>query len=95
MALPATPLPALFVLLFGVSVLAPLSAGSRGALLPEILPPHAVLPGRSLIRMVSQGAQIAGYAAGGGLLAGDVAPRGAGRRGGHVPGLGAACCGCS
>jgi MFS family permease len=75
MVLPATPLPVLFVLLFGVSVLAPLSAGSRGALLPEILPPHAVLPGRSLIRMVAQGAQIAGYAVGGGLLA-VMSPRG-------------------
>ncbi len=69
MVLPATPLPALFALLFGVSVLAPLSAGTRGGMLPEILPPSAVLPGRSLIRMVAQGAQIAGYAVGGGLLA--------------------------
>jgi hypothetical protein len=70
MAAPGMPVPALFVLLFGLSLLTPLSTGARSALLPRVLPPGAVVPARSLFRMVSQGAQIAGYAMGGGLLAG-------------------------
>jgi hypothetical protein len=69
MTLPGMPVAALFALLFAMSLLAPLSTGARGALLARVLPPGAVVPGRSLLRMVAQGAQICGYAAGGGLLA--------------------------
>ncbi|MDN3355244.1 MFS transporter [Actinomadura sp. DC4] len=69
MTLPGTPVPALFALLFAMSLLTPLAAGARGALVADVLPPAAVVPARSLLRMVSQGAQICGYAIGGGLLA--------------------------
>jgi hypothetical protein len=74
MVVPGVPVAALFALLFGLSLLTPLSTGARSALLPRILPAGAVVPARSLFRMVSQGAQIAGYAAGGGLLA-HLSPR--------------------
>ena len=69
MTLPGMPVPALFALLFTMSLLTPLATGARGALVTEVLPPSAVVPARSLLRMVAQGAQICGYAAGGGLLA--------------------------
>jgi hypothetical protein len=70
MTLPGMPIVALFALLFAMSLLTPLSTGARGALLTRVLPPGAVVPGRSLLRMVAQGAQLLGYAVGGGLLAG-------------------------
>jgi MFS family permease len=69
MTLPGTPVPALFALLFAMSLLTPLATGARGALVADVLPPGAVVPARSLLRMVAQGAQVCGYAAGGGLLA--------------------------
>jgi len=69
MTLPAAPVPVLFALLFTMSLLTPLATGARGALVAEVLPPAVVVPARSLLRMVAQGAQICGYAAGGGLLA--------------------------
>lgn len=68
MTLPGLPVLALLALLFAMSTFAPLAMGTLGALMPEILPPEAVVPGRSLIRVVAQGSQIAGYALGGGLL---------------------------
>lgn len=71
---PGTPIPVLFALLLAMSLLTPLSTGARGALIADVLPPGAVVPARSLLRMVAQGAQIGGYAAGGGLLA-AVSPR--------------------
>ena len=74
MALPGLPIAVLLVLLFCMNLSAPLAVGTRSALLPEIMPPGAVVPARSLFRMVAQTAQICGYAAGGGLLAG-LAPR--------------------
>jgi hypothetical protein len=69
MTMPGVPVQALFALLFGMSLLAPVSAGARGALVADVLAAEAVVPARSLLRLVAQGAQIAGYAAGGGLLA--------------------------
>jgi hypothetical protein len=69
MTLPGTPLPVLFALLCAMSLLMPVAGGTRGALVADVLPPEAVVPARSLLRLVSQGAQICGYAAGGGLLA--------------------------
>jgi hypothetical protein len=69
MTLPGTPLPVLFALLSAMSLLMPVAGGTRGALVADVLPPEAVVPARSLLRLVSQGAQICGYAAGGGLLA--------------------------
>lgn len=75
MTLPGVPIAGLFALLFTMSLLTPVAGGCRGALLTAVLPPGAVVPGRSLLRMVGQGSQIAGYAAGGALL-GGLSPRG-------------------
>lgn len=69
MTLPGTPVPVLFALLFAMSLLTPLATGTRGALVASVLAPSAVVPARSLLRLVAQGAQVAGYAAGGALLA--------------------------
>jgi predicted MFS family arabinose efflux permease len=70
MVIPGVPVPGLLALLFAEGLVAPVFQGVRSAMLPDILPagPRYVL-GRSLMRMVSQGAQIAGYGAGGLLLA--------------------------
>ena len=70
MVIPGVPVPGLLALLFAEGLVAPVFQGVRSAMLPDILPagPPYVL-GRSLMRMVSQGAQIAGYGAGGLLLA--------------------------
>lgn len=75
MTLPGLPVALLFALLFAMSLLTPVSNGCRGALLPVMLPQGAVVPGRSLLRMVAQGSQIAGFAVGGALL-GGLSPRG-------------------
>jgi hypothetical protein len=69
MTVPGVPVPALFALLFAMSLLTPVAAGTRGAMLADVLSPAAVVPARSLLRLVSQGAQVCGYAAGGALLA--------------------------
>lgn len=74
LALPGLPIVVLLGLLFCMNLYAPLSMGTRSAMLPEIMAPGAVVPARSLLRMVAQSAQVCGYAAGGGLLAG-LAPR--------------------
>lgn len=69
MTLPGLPIAGLLGLLFTVSLIAPVFGGVRAASLPDILPagsPYVL--GRSLIRMVSQSAQVAGYAIGGLLL---------------------------
>jgi predicted MFS family arabinose efflux permease len=70
MVITGTPLAALLGLLFATGLIAPVYQGVRSAVLPEILPagPPYIL-GRSLMRLVSQTAQIAGYGAGGLLLA--------------------------
>jgi hypothetical protein len=60
MTLPGVPVAGLFGSLFAVSLPEPLSAGAKGALLPEVLPAGAVVPGRSLLRLVGQGAQSPG-----------------------------------
>jgi Transmembrane secretion effector len=77
MVIPAMPLPALLGLLFVTGLIAPVYQGVRSAVMPEVLPrgPDYIL-GRSLMRMVAQGAQVAGYGAGGLLLA-VFSPRGA------------------
>jgi Transmembrane secretion effector len=70
MVIPGVPVPGLLALLFAEGLIAPVFQGVRSAMLPDILaagPPYVL--GRSLMRMVSQGAQIAGYGAGGLLLA--------------------------
>lgn len=70
MTLPGVPVAGLLGLLFTVSLIAPVFGGVRAATLPDILPPGPpYVLGRSLIRMVSQSAQVVGYALGGLLLA--------------------------
>src|SRR6516165_8783886 len=77
MVIPGMPLPALLVLLFTAGLLSPVYQGARSAVLPELLPPGPrYVLGRALMRMVAQSAQIAGYGAGGLLLA-ILPPRGA------------------
>src|SRR6202000_2334178 len=70
MVIPGVPVPGLLVLLFAEGLIAPVFQGVRSAMLPDILPagPPYVL-GRSLMRMVCQGAAIGGHGAGGVLLA--------------------------
>src|SRR6516162_7707592 len=77
MVIPGMPLPALLVLLFAAGLLSPVYQGARAAVLPELLPPGPrYVLGRSMMRMVAQSAQIAGYGVGGLLLA-ILPPRGA------------------
>lgn len=68
LAIPGMPIPGLFALLVCIGLIGPLSAGTRSALLPEIMPASAVVPARSLIRMSSLLAQTGGFALGGLLL---------------------------
>ncbi|NUR93093.1 MAG: MFS transporter [Nonomuraea sp.] len=65
MAVPVTPLAALFPLRFAVAMISPLFTGTRAASLADILPGDLYVLGRSLIRIVSQSAQIIGYGLGG------------------------------
>jgi MFS family permease len=71
MTLPGLPVGGLLGLAFAAGLIAPVFGGMRAALLPALLGsgPTYVL-GRSVMRMVAQGSQIAGFAAGGLLLAG-------------------------
>jgi MFS family permease len=69
MAAPGMPVAALLALLFAVGLFAPVFQGVRAALLPQVLPPGPpYVLGRSVMRLVSQSAQIIGYGAGGLLL---------------------------
>lgn len=68
MALPVTPVAVRMGLLVVVGLIAPISAGTRSALVAEVLPPKAYVPGRAVMRMISQGAQIVGAAVSGILL---------------------------
>ena len=77
MVIPGIPVAGLLVLLFAVGLIAPVFQSTRAAILPEVLAPGApYVLGRSLMRLVAQAAQIAGYGAGGLLLA-FLPPRGA------------------
>lgn len=67
--LPATPLAVLFVLVAVLAMIAPLFTGTRAASLADILSGDLFILGRSLIRIVSQTAQIVGYGVGGLVLA--------------------------
>jgi MFS family permease len=69
MIMPGVPIPVLLVLLFCMNLPVPLTSGARGALIADILPAEGVVAGRSLLRIVSQVAQIVGYAVGGSLVA--------------------------
>ena len=77
MVIPGMPVAALLGLLFANGLLAPVYQGVRAAVLPDVLPPGpGYILGRSMMRMVAQSAQIAGYGAGG-LLLTVASPRGA------------------
>src|SRR3954451_1695946 len=54
MALPSVPIPAMLALLTLVSLLAPISAGARNALLPRIVGTDAYVRARSVFRLVGQ-----------------------------------------
>jgi MFS family permease len=69
LALPGTPLALVFGALFAVGTLAPVRSGTASAIVAEILPGERFVPGRSVLRIVVQSAQILGAAAGGALLA--------------------------
>lgn len=77
MVIPGIPVAGLLVLLFVLGLIAPVFQSVRATVLPEVLPPGApYVLGRSLMRLVAQAAQIAGYGAGGLLLV-FLPPRGA------------------
>jgi MFS family permease len=70
MVIPGMPLVALLGLLFATGLISPVYQGVRSAVVPEVLPPGPpYILGRSIMRLVAQSAQIAGYGAGGLLLA--------------------------
>jgi MFS family permease len=68
MAIPGLPLAVPLLLLVVTNLLSPVRGGTRSALLPDILPPEAFVPARSLLRLVAQGSQLAGNAAAAALL---------------------------
>ncbi|MEV4255911.1 MFS transporter [Spirillospora sp. NPDC049652] len=76
MAVPATPVPVLLVLAFALGLIAPVFASTRAATIADALPEAAYAPGRSLLRVFTQGAQIGGFAIGGALLT-VISPSGA------------------
>ncbi|MFD1830183.1 MFS transporter [Streptomyces desertarenae] len=74
MAVPGVPTAALLALRALTALVAPLFTGVRAASLGEVLHGDSFVLGRSLLRLVAQSGQIAGFAAGGLLLA-AVGPR--------------------
>lgn len=68
MAWPGAPIALLLGLVVVVGMLSSLASGSGAALLRGAVPADAYVPARSLLRIVSQLAQIGGNAAGGALL---------------------------
>ncbi|MFI9118076.1 MFS transporter [Streptomyces bikiniensis] len=77
MTVPATPVAALLALRCAIAVVSPVFHGTRTATLADILGEGDLFVlGRSLLRIVSQSALLAGFAAGG-LLLTVVPPRGA------------------
>jgi len=75
MAVPGTPIAAVFVLRTAMSMIAPLFTGTRAASLADILQGDRYVLGRSLIRIVSQTSQIVGFGLGGLVLV-WLSPRG-------------------
>jgi MFS family permease len=68
MAIPRLPVPVLLLLLVGTSTLTSISSGAQGGLVRSAVPESAYVPARSLLRIASQLAQVAGNAFGGLLL---------------------------
>ncbi|MFE4516470.1 MFS transporter [Kitasatospora sp. NPDC056783] len=63
------PVAAVLVLAFTLGLIEPVFSGARAATLPDVLPGDAYVSGRSLMRLVAQGAQMGGFAVGGLLMA--------------------------
>jgi MFS transporter len=68
MAWPSMPVPALLGLLFVIGGLSSLASGSRASLVRLAVSEEAYVPGRSLMRIAAQVAQLAGNAGAGALL---------------------------
>jgi predicted MFS family arabinose efflux permease len=68
MAWPSMPVPALLALLFVIGALSSLASGSRASLVRQAVAEDAYVPGRSLMRIAAQLAQLAGNAGAGILL---------------------------
>ncbi|WP_322974491.1 MFS transporter [Actinacidiphila epipremni] len=68
MAVPHCPVALLFALRVAVSLISPLFTGTRAASLADILHGERYVLGRSLVRIVAQGSQIAGFGLGGLVL---------------------------
>ncbi len=62
------PVAAVLLLAFTLGLVEPVFAGTRAAVLPQVLLGSSYVAGRSLLRLVVQGAQLGGYAVGGLLL---------------------------
>lgn len=75
-AIRGVPIPLIYVVLVIIGLIAPLRSGASSTVVSAVLPGDAFVPGRSLLRMAAQGAQILGAALGGGLV-GAFGPRGA------------------
>ncbi len=69
MAMPGLPLELVAVLLVGVQLFNPVWNSARATLLPQVLPGDKFVPGMSLLMMLVQAGQVAGFAAGGLLVA--------------------------
>jgi MFS family permease len=69
MAVPGLPLPVLYVLLIGVTLLGGPFRAAQQALLPDVLPGELYVSGLALRGMTIQAAQLAGFACGGVLVA--------------------------
>jgi MFS family permease len=69
MAVPGIPIAVLLTMLFALGLLTALSGGARVALLRSTVSDAAYVPGRSLMKLASQIAQIGGNAVGGTLVA--------------------------
>lgn len=68
-SLSGMPVAAVLALAFTLGLIEPVFSGARAATLPDVLPGDAYVPGRSLMRLVAQGAQLGGFAVGGLLMA--------------------------
>jgi MFS family permease len=69
LAIPGMPLPVLYVLLIGVTLLGGPFRAAQQALLPDVLDGELYVSGLALRGMTIQGAQLAGFACGGVLVA--------------------------
>ncbi len=69
MAIPRLPIPVLLLMIVGIGTVSPFFSGIRTAVLTEVLPGPSYMLGVSLMGMVAQLSQVAGYGLGGLLLA--------------------------